>query len=170
KTGRVRTSHLPRGVMNEVTSLLRDEGRLGKRDFRVRNPDSFLFYPHWDPTFHYTENRLRQIFRLYAERSSLDHEYGRDKMGRRLHRLTIHSLRHSHIMHYIHVHKLPLPIVQKQVGHRSLRSTSVYLNPSDEAVGEAYRQAQSRVTVSPPRPSKNLGEKFKYSRSVVIPQ
>ena len=44
-------------------------------------------------------------------------------------------------MHAVHIHKLPLPIVQKQVGHRTLKATSVYLNPSDEAVGEAYESA-----------------------------
>ena len=163
KTGKMRTSHLPRGLMNEIASILRNEGRLGKRDFRISKPESFLFYPYWDSRVRYTENRLRQIFRHYAAKAGLNHEYGVDKLGRRLHRLTIHSLRHSHIMHYIHHHKLPLPIVQKQVGHRSLRSTSVYLNPSDEAVGEAYREAQFKTLKSPPLTGDNHGEKFKYS-------
>ncbi len=162
KTGRMRTSHLPRGLMNEVASVLRNEGRMGKRDFRIKNLESFLFYPYWDPRAHYSENRLRQIFRHYAVKAGLDHEYGRDKLGRRLHRLTIHSLRHAHIMLYIHYHKLPLPIVQKQVGHRSLRSTSVYLNPSDEAVSEAYSDAQVRSLKSLPPSSERFSERFKY--------
>ena len=63
-------------------------------------------------------------------------------MGRKLHQITIHSLRHSHIMHHIHNYKLPLPIVQKQVGHRTLKATSVYLNPSDEAVANAYESVE----------------------------
>jgi hypothetical protein len=45
-------------------------------------------------------------------------------------------------MHYIHLYKVPLPIVQKQVGHRSLRATSVYLSPSDELVSESYSEAR----------------------------
>ena len=57
---------------------------------------------------------------------------------------TVHSLRHSHVTHYVIDRKLPLPIVQKQVGHRSLKTTSVYLQPSTEKMAEAYRQA--RVT------------------------
>ena len=52
-----------------------------------------------------------------------------------------HSLRHSHIMHYTIDRKVPLPIVQKQVGHRSLKTTSVYLRPSTEKVAEAYEEA-----------------------------
>jgi len=46
-------------------------------------------------------------------------------------------------MHYIHIHKLPLPIVQKQVGHKTLKATSVYLRPSDEAVAQAYGEVRS---------------------------
>jgi len=138
KTGRRRTSYLPRGLMNEVVSLLRQTGRMDKRNQRIRNPDLFLFSPPGRPREHYTPNRLRQVFRRYSEKAGLDHEYGQDSKGRSLHRLTPHSLRHAHLMIHIHVHKLPLPIVQRQVGHKSLRSTSVYLNPSDEAVAEAY--------------------------------
>ena len=144
KTGRARTSFLPRGLMNDLVSLLRADGRMGKRDLKVKKPESYLFHPPGRSQAPYSENRLRQIFRRYADQAGLHHEYGRDSKGRRLHRLTIHSMRHSHISHYIHIHKLPLPIVQRQVGHKSLRSTSVYLNPSDEAVADAYAEAQAK--------------------------
>jgi integrase len=132
-----------RGLMNEIVSLLRSEGRMPRRGYMVRRPESYLFYPPGRLKGFYCENRLRQIFRRYAVEAGLDHEYGRDSQGRKLHRLSVHSLRHSHIMAYIHVHQLPLPIVQRQVGHKSLRSTSVYLNPSDEAVAEAYQRVQT---------------------------
>jgi len=79
--------------------------------------------------------------RQYLKKAGLGRIYGFDSKGRKLHMHTIHSLRHSHIMHHIHNHKLPLPIVQKQVGHRTLKATSVYLNPSDEAVAQAYEAA-----------------------------
>ena len=143
KTGHRRTSHLPRGLMNEVKSLLRREDRMLRRSEKLRKPEEFLFHQPGRPSEHYSENRVRQIFRRYAKKAGLDREYGMDIRGRRLHQLTVHSLRHSHIMHYIHTHKLPLPIVQKQVGHRTLKATSVYLNPSDEAVGEAYESAKA---------------------------
>jgi len=145
KTGYRRTSHLPRGLANELKSLLRQEGRMAKRSERLKRPEEFLFHPSGRPREHYSENRVRQIFQKYASRATLDREYGADARGRRLHQLTVHSLRHSHIMHYTHVHKLPLPIVQKQVGHRTLRATSVYLNPSEEKVAEAYEAAQASV-------------------------
>jgi len=142
KTKQRRTSHLPRGLMNELKSFLKAEGRLTVRDEHLKRPDEFLFHPPGRPSAHYSENRLRQVFLLYARRSGLNRCYGADQKGRRLHELTIHSLRHSHIMHYIHIHKLPLPVVQKQVGHKTLKATSVYLNPSEEAVAEAYEQVR----------------------------
>ena len=37
----------------------------------------------------------------------------------------------SHKVCKLAMQELWLPIVQKQVGHRTLKATSVYLNPSD---------------------------------------
>jgi integrase/recombinase XerD len=143
KTRRKRTSFLPRGLMNEIVSMLKAEGRVGKRDDQIKKPDEYLFKPTGKKSVHYSENRLRQIFQQYVGKAELDREYGEDSKGRKLHQLTIHSLRHSHLMHYIHVYKLPLPIVQKQVGHRTLQATSAYLKPSDETVASAYESAMT---------------------------
>ena len=57
---------------------------------------------------------------------------------------TVHSLRHSHAYHNIVDRGVPLPIVQKQLGHKSLKTTSVYLQPSTESMAEAYRQAREK--------------------------
>lgn len=150
KTKHRRTSCVPRGLMNEIASFLKSEGRMGKRDGRLKRPESYLFHPSGKPCAPYSENRLRQIFLGYAAKAGVESEYGRDARGRVLHRLTIHSLRRSHIMHYIHVHKLPLPIVQRQVGHKTLKATSVYLNPSEEAVAEAYGQVRAATPALAP--------------------
>ena len=138
KTGFRKTSHLPRGLMNELKSMLKSQSRMTKRDERLLRPDEFLFLSPQGRNEHYSENRLRQIFQKYVRKASMHRQYGTDSVGRTLHQITIHSLRHSHLMHYIHFHKLPLPIVQKQVGHKTLKATSVYLRPSDEAVADAY--------------------------------
>lgn len=152
KTKQRRVSHLPVGLMNELKSLLRQEGRMARRTTTVRRPAEYLFHPASRPSDRYSENRMRQLFMRYIRAAGINREYGRDRRGRVLHELTIHSLRHSHIMHYVHVYKLPLPIVQRQVGHKTLKATSVYLRPSDEAVGNAYadvRRYSSRMTKSP---------------------
>ncbi len=131
--------------MNELMSWLKQKGRISQRKSRVKNPKQFLFSSRRDARNRYSENRIRQLFRRYVLLADLDRVYGRDSQGRSLHELSIHSLRHSHIMHYIHIHKLPIAVVQKQVGHTSLKTTSVYLNPSEEAVSDAYREVEAKV-------------------------
>ena len=103
KTRKKRTSFLPRGPMNEMVSMLKAEGRVGKRDNQIKKPDDYLFKPSGNRSGHFSENRLRQIFQQYVQKAGLDREYGEDSKGRKLHQLTIHSLRHSHLMHYIHL-------------------------------------------------------------------
>lgn len=142
KTKQRRVSHVPIGLMNELKSLLRTNDRMAQRSDRMSHPSDYLFFPAGNPRRRYTENRVRQIFSRYARWAGLAREYARDSQGRALHELTVHSLRHSHIMHYVHFYKLPLPIVQKQVGHKTLKATSVYLRPSDEQVGHAYHDAR----------------------------
>lgn len=148
KTGRRRVSCLPLGLMNELKSWLKQHGRMSVREEKVKKPREFLFPRKCDATSHYSENRIRQIFRRYADKAGLDRKYGTDSQGRNLHELTVHSIRHTHIMAYIHIHKLPIAVVQKQVGHTNLKTTSVYLNPSEEAVSEAYRSVQKKVALN----------------------
>ncbi|MCL4216532.1 MAG: site-specific integrase [Candidatus Hydrogenedentes bacterium] len=143
KTGQWRTSHFSEGLGNELKSWLKANGRMGIRSEAVKRPREYLFSPRGDWRRRYSENRVRQVFRHYLEKAGMVRVYGRDACGRLLYELTVHSLRHSHVIHFIHIHKLPIAVVQKQVGHTSLKTTSVYLNPSEEAVSEAYRSVRS---------------------------
>jgi integrase len=142
KTHHARTSHLPKGLANEIKSLLRQQGILSKREDRLLKPEAYLFHHGRRWNHPYTENRIRQIFQVYIRRTGLQQVYGQDSFGRNLRMFTVHSLRHSHIMHYAVDRGLPLPIVQKQVGHRSFKTTSIYLNPSSEKIAEAYRSVR----------------------------
>jgi integrase len=141
KTGHRRSSWISRGLLNEITSLLKQQRRMSKRSSKIISPESYLFSATKHFRAPYSENRIRQLFSHYIKKAELDREYGRDTKGRILHQFTVHSLRHSHLMSYIHNYKVPLPVVQKQVGHRTLKSTSVYLNPSEEFVVETYEKA-----------------------------
>lgn len=132
KTKYPRTSCLPKGLMNEVRSMLKQKGMISKRSENMRRPDVYLFHPGKRYNQQYTENRIRQIFQRYINKASLQRIYAKDSNGRKLKMFTVHSLRHSHIMHYTVDRKVALPIIQKQVGHRSLKTTSVYLRPSTE--------------------------------------
>ena len=141
KTKHPRTSCLPKGLMNEVRSMLKQKGMMSKRTENVRRPDICLFHPGKRYNQQYTENRIRQIFHYYIKQAGLQRIYAKDSNSRKLNMFTVHSLRHSHIMHYTVDRKVALPIIQKQVGHRSLKTTSVYLRPSTEKMAEAYEKA-----------------------------
>jgi integrase len=147
KTKHARLSYLPKGLMNEIRSMLKQKGVLTKRGDRVRRAEAYLFHPgkRWNTP--YTENRIRQIFQHYVTKAGLQRVYGKDTCGRNLKMFTVHSLRHSHIFHYVVDRKVPLPIVQKQVGHRSLKTTSVYLSPSTEKMAQPYDAARKEADV-----------------------
>ena len=150
KTRHQRSSWVSRGLLNEIISLLRQQKRMARKSLKIYLPDTFLFSSHKKCKTCYSENRIRQLFLHYIKKAELDQEYGRDSKGKVLHQFTVHSLRHSHLMHFIHHYKIPLPVVQKQAGHRSLKSTSVYLNPSEEFVVETYEKAsRSEIMQNP---------------------
>lgn len=102
--------------------MLKQKGVVSKQQEKVRKPNAHLFHPgrRWNQP--YTENRIRQIFQHYIDKSGLQRVYGEDSKGKKLKMFTVHSLRHSHIMHYTVDRGVPLPIVQKQVRHRSLQT------------------------------------------------
>ena len=148
KTKYPRTSYLPKGLMNEIKSLLKQKIVLSKRFENIKKPDAYVFHPGKRWNHRYTENRIRQIFQIYSQKAGLQHSYGDDQKGRELKMFTVHSLRHSHIMHHVVDHGLPLPIVQKQVGHRSLKTTSIYLRPSTEKIAEEYEKVKNKQMFS----------------------
>jgi len=144
KTKHARNSYLPKGLTNEIKSMLKQKRLMNKHGDRVRMPEAYLFHPGRRWNKHYTENRIRQIFQKYVNKTGLQQVYGKDSLGRNLKMFTVHSLRHSHCMAYIVDKRLPLPVVQKQIGHRSLKTTSVYLQPSTEKMAEAYNAVRNR--------------------------
>ena len=144
KIKQARTSYVPVELMNDAKTLLRQEKRMAKRSEKINKLEDFLFRSCDYRTSHVTENRVRQIFQKYIQKSDLDREYGYDKLGRRLRKFTVHSLRHTHCMHYIHIHKLAVPIVQRQVGHKTLKATMVYCKPNDEMIREEYGRVNRR--------------------------
>jgi len=94
KTKHPRISYLPRGLMNELLSMLKQKGTISKRDDRILKPEAYLFHrgKHWNTR--YSENRVRQVFQQYVVKSGLQRFYGHDSKGRNLRTYTVHSLRH----------------------------------------------------------------------------
>lgn len=75
KTKHQRSSHIPRGLMNDIVMYLRAQNRMAKRTYRVFDGEDFLFRPHHCKQVPYTTNRIRQIFLHYVRKAGLDREY-----------------------------------------------------------------------------------------------
>jgi integrase len=140
KIGQRRTCYLPQGLMNELKSYLKDNDMMTKREERIRDPDAYLLPSTQNRTGHLTTRRLQHIFKKYVEEAGLQEIYGHSSSGKPLYKYTIHSLRHSHIRHY--VKRVPLAAVQRQAGHKSLQTTEIYLRLTDEDVKRAYEEAR----------------------------
>ena len=89
KTKHARISYLPRGLTNEIKSMLKQKGLMSKRGERVKMPEAYLFHPgkRWNKP--YTENRVRQIFQKYVTKAGLQQVYGKDSLGRNLKIFTV---------------------------------------------------------------------------------
>jgi integrase len=145
KTKRTRTSYISPSLMNDIKDYLKCRGRLTERDCLVDKPDSLLFRSNTrrrPKDKGMTENCVRLIFLKYIDKAGLQQTYGHDKRGRALYLYTIHSLRHSHIMHAKHIYGIKDSIVAKQVGHTSLQAMSAYDKPTEEMVKAAYAAAR----------------------------
>ena len=69
--------------------------------------------------------RIEQLLEKYSERSGI--------------KTRPHTLRHSHIVHAL-LDKIPVPVVQRQVGHKNLATTQIYSELAPEQVKEAYEK------------------------------
>jgi len=143
KTKDRRSSYVSQGLINELKDYLKRNGMMTKREEQIKDPNAFLLPSTQNPTGHETSRRWQHIFKQYVEKADLQEVYGHDSKGRPLYKYTIHSLRHSHVRHY--VQKTQLAAVQKQVGHKSLQTTEIYLRLTDEDVKKAYDKARQNT-------------------------
>jgi integrase len=81
-----------------------------------------------------TKTALRTIDRL-AKTAGIQEVSPRKKLSRR--KVTPHILRHSHVVSAL-MSGVPLPMVQKQVGHKRLSTTEIYATVAPALVKEAY--------------------------------
>jgi integrase len=81
-----------------------------------------------------TKTLLRTIDRL-AEEAGIQEVSRRQKLFRK--KVTPHILRHSHVVNAL-MAGVPVPMIQKQVGHKRLSTTEIYASVAPALVKEAY--------------------------------
>jgi site-specific recombinase XerD len=92
--------------------------------WRVYRPAGGWLFPsaYW-PDRHLTTDSVMRVFELAAERAKLPNNGG------------IHSLRHSFATHLLEA-GVPLPVIQRLLGHTNLATTSRYLHVRREVIAE----------------------------------
>jgi len=128
KTKEARTVRVGREVLNDIKAYLKLEKRKRGYLFRSRKGGRL------------TTRAIQQMVHRYAKKAGIQKVYGKDSLGRPLYTVTPHTLRHTHIVHAL-LNKVPIPAVQKQVGHKHLTTTQIYSNLAPEQVKEAYDNA-----------------------------
>lgn len=87
-----------------------------------------------------SSRRVQQLVHEYAVEAGIQRVYAHDERGRPLYSVTPHTLRHTHIVDAL-LRKVPMSIVQKQVGHKRLTTTQIYSDVAPKLVKEAYEDS-----------------------------
>jgi len=90
---------------------------------------------------HLTTVRLRQIIHQLAEDAGIQRIYGKDKNGRPLYVVSVHTLRHFHAVHSLDA-GVKLNDLQAQLGHSNLKTTSIYLQADVNHRKKSYENVE----------------------------
>jgi integrase/recombinase XerD len=126
KTGRSRTARISKNTLELLREYI--HGRKTGYVFRSQGQSG-----------HLSTRRVEQIISKLADKAEIQEIYAEGKDGKKLSRITPHTLRHTHIVHAI-MSGVPLAAVMKQVGHADIRTTQIYSTLAPEQVKEAYEK------------------------------
>jgi integrase/recombinase XerC/integrase/recombinase XerD len=87
---------------------------------------SVWLFPGRDPSKHISQRWIRMVIDKAARRAGVQRAYATSKAGKTLNIVTPHTLRHLHAVHALDS-GIPLNDLQQQLGHQSVRTTSIYL-------------------------------------------
>jgi len=115
----IRITRVNQGALQTI------HGRLQLEEVELLRPEL------WTPEH---QDVLRTIDRL-AKEAGIQEISPRQKLSRR--KVTPHILRHSHVVNAL-MAGVPVPMIQKQVGHKRLSTTEIYATVAPGLVKEAY--------------------------------
>lgn len=123
----------------EQTAFLLDRWlNRGGRDSMTYAPDSDYIFPtndneHISPIF------LNQMVKKAAENAGIQETTATYSDGRKQHKITAHTLRHSFAMDKLEA-GVDVTTLQKLMGHTDIEVTMIYVNMSDETAREKSKQ------------------------------
>jgi len=87
---------------------------------------SIWLFPGLDPSKHISQRWIRMVIDKAAKQAGIQRSCDTSKDGRALNIVSPHSLRHAHAVTALDA-GVPLNDLQQQLGHQSIRTTSIYL-------------------------------------------
>jgi integrase len=125
QSSRTKTRHFRAARVNQATlQAIKDNIELGQE----------WLFPGRSSGHLSTKTVLRTIDRL-AEEAGIQEVSPRQRLSRK--KVTPHILRHSHVVNAL-MAGVPVPMIQKQVGHKRLSTTEIYATVAPALVKEAY--------------------------------
>lgn len=121
---------------NQVQKLL--YGWVQKFQQKIMQHDGFILFSD-SGRKNLSPNWLRNEFREVCYLADLNEFYDYCKKGRKLHRLTTHSLRHYFITYVYKKSKDPIH-TQRLARHREFKSTQTYIHASQEDIDATMRE------------------------------
>jgi integrase/recombinase XerD len=87
---------------------------------------SVWLFPGRDPNKHISQRWIRMVIDKAARQAGVQRAYDTSKAGKTLNIVSPHTMRHLHAVHALDS-GVPLNDLQQQLGHQSVRTTSIYL-------------------------------------------
>jgi integrase len=87
---------------------------------------SIWLFPGRDPLKHISQRWIRMVIDKAARQAGVQRAYATSKAGKTLNIVSPHTMRHLHAVHALDS-GIPLNDLQQQLGHQSIRTTSIYL-------------------------------------------
>jgi integrase/recombinase XerD len=107
---------------------------------------SVWLFPGRDPSKHITQRWIRMVINKAARQAGVQRAYATSKDGRSMNIISPHSMRHLHAVHALDS-DIPLNDLQQQLGHQSVRSTSIYLTADINHRKKSYERFDGGRTI-----------------------
>jgi integrase len=120
--------HASRTKTRQYRDVIIPQSMISDLDGWIRSlPEgSMWLFPGRDPSKHISQRWIRMVIDKAARQAGVQRAYATSKGGKALNIVSPHTMRHLHAVHALDS-GIPLNDLQQQLGHQSVRTTSIYL-------------------------------------------
>lgn len=118
-----------------LPNFLQRELQLYYKKYCRRMKDGYLFFASWrnqSKNLHLQRSTINFFFGYMRKELGLDHVYYTCKGGKKLYRISPHTLRHYAAWRYYQASGYDIRAVQQLLGHSDIKTTSLYIHALKE--------------------------------------